>query len=73
MFGHVQKRETMELTGRRKREMPHRKFMDAVKEDAQRLVVKGKACSTFKIRGRYPKRYNIHSFLGCLFSHVKLH
>lgn len=44
MFGHVQKRETMELTGRRKREMPNRKFMDAVKEDAQRLVVKGKAC-----------------------------
>lgn len=44
MFGHVQKRETLELTGRRKREMPHRKFMDAVKEDTQRLVVKGKAC-----------------------------
>lgn len=45
MFGHVQKREAMELTGRRKREMPHRKFMDVVKVDMQRLVVKGKACS----------------------------
>lgn len=50
-----------------------RHVLDCKKALFNKNVWKLISCSTFKIRVRYPKSYNIHSFLGCLFSHVKLH